>query len=329
MAEELSPSEVARRLGTSTRSVQRWIATGRLPARRVGGRWRVASDAFDVPDGRTLQSAVAPSPPSFIANRGEIAHRITRTCDRLGIGPSSPTRPARTRSTSSIEAVVAAAASAGADAIHPGFGFLAENADFAEAVVAAGISWVGPPPSAIRAMGDKAAARRLAAQLGVPIARRLRRRRSVRRGAAAAAATDRLPAARQARGRRRRQGDADRPRPRAAAGRARRPRGARPRPPSATTGSSSSDSSRVPATSRSRSCSIGTANGVHLGERDCSLQRRHQKVLEETPSPGGRRPRSASGWVSRARPRAGCRIPERRDVRVPPRRPRRRSPSSR
>src|SRR5699024_759016 len=54
------------------------------------------------------------------------------------------------------------------DAVHPGFGFLAENAAFAERVIDAGIRWIGPPPAAIRAMGDKAAARRLAASLGVP-----------------------------------------------------------------------------------------------------------------------------------------------------------------
>ena len=68
-----------------------------------------------------------------------------------------------------VDAVVRAATSARADALHPGFGFLAENAAFAEAVEAAGIAWVGPPPEAIRAMGDKAAARRLAKELGVPI----------------------------------------------------------------------------------------------------------------------------------------------------------------
>ncbi len=67
------------------------------------------------------------------------------------------------------DAVVRAALAARCDAVHPGFGFLAENADFAERVRAAGMRWVGPPPAAIRAMGDKAAARKLAASLGVPV----------------------------------------------------------------------------------------------------------------------------------------------------------------
>ena len=169
MAEELSPGEVARRLGTSTRSVQRWIETGRLPARRVGGRWRVASDAFDV-SATATGSETEPIRTVFIANRGEIAARIARTCDRLGIRAVTP----RTDGPDALDlldaaAVVDAASRLDADAVHPGFGFLAENADFAERVIAAGIRWIGPPPSAIRAMGDKAAARRLAASLGVPI----------------------------------------------------------------------------------------------------------------------------------------------------------------
>src|SRR5689334_1624831 len=144
MPEELSPSEVAKRLGTSTRSVQRWIASGRLQARRVGGRWRVAFDASDA----------LPRNPStietlFIANRGEIANRITRTCKRLGITAIvPPTEGPGAVDLLDIESVVRAAIEANADAVHPGFGFLAENADFAQAVLDGGIRWIGPPPSA-------------------------------------------------------------------------------------------------------------------------------------------------------------------------------------
>src|SRR5260370_33066825 len=96
MSEELSPSQAAARVGATTRSVQRWIASGRLPARRVGGRWRVASDAIDalVASGRPPAAESAPGTPIrtlFIANRGEIANRITRTCERLGIRTVVPT----------------------------------------------------------------------------------------------------------------------------------------------------------------------------------------------------------------------------------------------
>src|SRR6476646_1572627 len=177
MSEELSPSQAAKRIGATTRSVQRWIASGRLPARRVGARWRVASDAIDalVTTGAVATVGPAPSIPIrtlFIANRGEIATRITRSCDRLGIRAVMPTTEGENAlDLLDIPAVVAAARTARADALHPGFGFLAENADFAEAVLAAGIRWVGPPPEAIRVMGDKATARRLAASLGVPILR--------------------------------------------------------------------------------------------------------------------------------------------------------------
>src|SRR5437763_14617181 len=95
MADELSPSAAAARIGATTRSVQRWIATGRLPARRVGGRWRVASDALDAfASGPTAEQ---PQPPEvrsgarrpirtvFVANRGEIARRIARTAARMDI----------------------------------------------------------------------------------------------------------------------------------------------------------------------------------------------------------------------------------------------------
>ena len=61
-----------------------------------------------------------------------------------------------------IEKLIAAAKESGADAVHPGYGFLSENADFAEAVISAGLTWIGPPPSAIRALGDKVSARKIA-----------------------------------------------------------------------------------------------------------------------------------------------------------------------
>src|SRR5258705_13621079 len=105
MSEELSPSQAAARVGATTRTVQRWIASGRLPARRVGGRWRVAFDALDAfmaPTG--VPSAARESPGTgstgsvrtlFVANRGEIARRITRTADRPGMPAivPAPDRP--------------------------------------------------------------------------------------------------------------------------------------------------------------------------------------------------------------------------------------------
>ena len=125
----------------------------------------------------------------LIANRGEIALRIIRACheegleavavysaadrrsphvraaDRaLAIGPASPAE-----SYLSIERLIAAARESGADAVHPGYGFLAERAAFAEAVEQAELIFVGPPPAAIRAMGDKTEARRRMQEAGVPI----------------------------------------------------------------------------------------------------------------------------------------------------------------
>ncbi|GAB3949519.1 hypothetical protein GCM10027614_48480 [Micromonospora vulcania] len=126
----------------------------------------------------------------LVANRGEIARRIIRTAKRLGIraiavyseadahlpfvaeadeavliGPPNPTQSYR-----NTEAILAAAKSTGAQAIHPGYGFLSENADFARTVEASGLIWVGPGADAITAMGDKINARNLMAAAGVPVA---------------------------------------------------------------------------------------------------------------------------------------------------------------
>ena len=125
----------------------------------------------------------------LIANRGEIARRIIRTARRLGVrtvavyseaDAGAPhvreadqavlIGPAPARESYLVgEKILAAADETGAEAIHPGYGFLSENADFAEAVGEAGRIWVGPPPAAIRAMGRKDAAKRLMAAAGVPV----------------------------------------------------------------------------------------------------------------------------------------------------------------
>src|SRR5436190_596330 len=116
----------------------------------------------------------------LVANRGEIAVRIFRTCRELGIATVAVVAPddaGALHARSADERVeiasylhseehIRAAGSVGADAIHPGYGFLAENADFAEAVEAAGLSFVGPSPEAIRAGGDRLAAKRAARGAG-------------------------------------------------------------------------------------------------------------------------------------------------------------------
>ncbi len=283
MNDDMSPSAVARHLGTSTRTIQRWIATGRLPARRIGGRWRVASDAF-------VAFAAAPAPPSrlatlFIANRGEIATRIRRTCDRLGIRAITPsTDGPAALDLLDAEGVVAAALSSGADAIHPGFGFLAENPDFAQRVIAAGLRWVGPPPAAIRAMGDKAAARKLAARLAIPVPPGYDD--ADQSDIALTAASERIgypllikPAA---------GGGGKGMRTVRAPERFATDLAGSRREALAAFGDERIILERLMEGARHVEIQVlfdAHGQGVHLLERDCSLQRRHQKVLEEAPSP--------------------------------------------
>jgi propionyl-CoA carboxylase alpha chain len=122
----------------------------------------------------------------LVANRGEIARRVFATCRRLGLGTvavytdpdataphvaeaDARVRLAKTNDYLNAEAIIAAARAAGADAVHPGYGFLSENADFAAAVQDAGLTWVGPPVDAVRAMGSKIESKKLMSSAGVPV----------------------------------------------------------------------------------------------------------------------------------------------------------------
>src|SRR6187551_2098557 len=111
----------------------------------------------------------------FIANRGEAAVRIARTCRRLGVESVGVVEPGDRGSLHTrvvdAAAVVDAAVASRADAVHPGWGFLAEQPELAEAVLGAGLEWVGPPPAAMRLAGDKLEAKRVAASVGLPTLR--------------------------------------------------------------------------------------------------------------------------------------------------------------
>ena len=231
----------------------------------------------------------------LVANRGEIARRVFRTCRDLGIGTvavysdadaDSPHRREADRAVRlpgsapadtylRADLIVDAARAAGADAVHPGYGFLSENAEFAQAVLDAGLVWIGPPPAAIAAMGSKVEAKRLMAAAGVPVLPELD----------PASVTERdLPVLIKA----------------SAGGGGRGMRIVRdlaelPR----AVESARSEAERAfgdptvfcePYVEAGRHIEVQVLADTHgtvwsLGERECSLQRRHQKVVEETPSP--------------------------------------------
>ncbi len=241
----------------------------------------------------------------LVANRGEIARRIVRTARRMGIkaiavyseadqalpyvreadaalliGPPPPQR-----SYLDMEAIIAAARRSGAAAVHPGYGFLAENAGFARRVIEEGLIWVGPPPLAMEQMGDKINARNLMEKAGVPVSAGSRAPVADADAAVAEAARIGYPVMVKAAGGGGgigMSGAYDEQQLRAAFGTAR------------------SRAERFFANPailieryilRARHVEVqilGLPDGTVLafGERDCSVQRRHQKVAEETPSPG-------------------------------------------
>ena len=229
----------------------------------------------------------------MVANRAEIASRVFRTCRTLGISTVAihsdadaglpyvreadvairlpGNTPAETYL--DVEAVLAAAKSAGADAIHPGYGFLSENADFARAVEAAGLTWVGPTPESIDAMGSKIGAKELMRKAGVPVLEApgspteadlpLLVKASAGGGGRGMRVVRRLE---------------DLPGEIAAA--------------EAEAESAFGDGTVFvePYVEHGRHVEVqvvgnGQGGVLVLGERDCSLQRRHQKVVEESPAP--------------------------------------------
>jgi acetyl/propionyl-CoA carboxylase alpha subunit len=228
----------------------------------------------------------------LVANRGEIARRVFATCRRLGIGtvavytdpdagsPHVAEADVRVRLESrngylDTQQLIAAARAAGADAVHPGYGFLSENADFAAAVLDAGLTWIGPPVAAVAAMGSKIEAKKMMAAAGVPVLDELD---------PDAVTADQLPVLIKA----------------SAGGGGRGMRVVR---------ELSELPAQVEAACREAQSAFGDptvfcerylATGHHVevqvvadedgtvwavGERECSIQRRHQKIIEEAPSP--------------------------------------------
>ncbi len=242
----------------------------------------------------------------LVANRGEIARRVVRTCDLLGVETvavfSEPDRRApfvdeatyavalggTTSAESYLDAakVLDAARRSGADAVHPGYGFLSENAEFAEAVVAAGLVWVGPTPSSMRAMSLKVEAKRIAAASGVPLVPGAELDVDASDDALLVAAAGvgypvlvKASAGGGGKGMRI---------VRTAGGLLEAVAGAR-REASSSFGDPTVFLERYLERSRHIEVQVfGDTHGnvVHLFERECSIQRRHQKIVEESPSPG-------------------------------------------
>ncbi|HEX6882417.1 MAG TPA: acetyl-CoA carboxylase biotin carboxylase subunit [Planctomycetota bacterium] len=240
----------------------------------------------------------------LIANRGEIALRVLRTAREMGIEvaavysdfdqralharlanvavPLGGTTPAE--SYLSIEKILAAAKRTGAEAIHPGYGFLSENEDFAQAVMDAGLAWIGPPPKAILAMGDKIESRKLMQAAGVPVVPGIVEALADPKQAVKEAQRIGYPIALKA----------------SAGGGGKGIRVVRePAQMESAFRAASGEAEKAFGDGRvyleryldkPRHVEIQVlfdahGNGVHLGERECSVQRRHQKLIEESPSP--------------------------------------------
>jgi acetyl-CoA carboxylase biotin carboxylase subunit len=240
----------------------------------------------------------------LIANRGEIAVRIIRACRDVGIAPVAVFSEAdasalhvrmsaetccigpasSSQSYLNIEAIIAAAKKCGAEAIHPGYGFLAENANFARAVTGAGLTFIGPSPEAMEVMGSKTSARRAAMAAGVPVVpgttEPLQSFDDARETAGRFGYPVMLKAAAGGGGKGMRQ-VASEDELRSAFDNARS---------EALSAFGNQEIYLEKVVERPRHIEIQVfadqhGKVVHLGERECSIQRRHQKVIEECPSP--------------------------------------------